>query len=59
MFGYELRLFEKILVVLNLVGIIAILVGIWLAFGSDLVENCWDKYQTEQEAISNCENRDA
>lgn len=55
MFGYELRLFEKILVVVNLVGIIAILVGIWLGFGQNSVENCWDKYDTEHEAISNCE----
>lgn len=55
MFGYELRWFEKILVVLNLVGIIGILVGIWLGFGQNSVQNCWDKYQTEQQAITHCE----
>lgn len=56
MFGYELRWFEKILVVLNLVGIIGLLVVIWSFFGSNLVENCWDKYPTEEQAIIHCEN---
>jgi len=45
---------EKALFGLNLV-----LIGfiIWLIFGffNNSVENCWDKYQTENEAIMNCE----
>jgi hypothetical protein len=55
MFGCKLRLFEKVLVVINLVLVVGILVGIWLGFGQDLVENCWDKYDTEVQAITNCE----
>lgn len=55
MFGCQLNLVEKILVVINLILIVGILVVIWLGFGQDLVENCWDKYQTEFEAISHCE----
>jgi hypothetical protein len=54
-FGFELRLFERILVVVNLILVVGILVVFWLGFGQDLVENCWDKYQTEFEAISHCE----
>lgn len=55
MFGCKLNLVEKVLVATNLVLIIGILVVIWLGFGSDLVENCWDKYQTEEQAITHCE----
>ena len=55
MFGFEIRPFEKVLVVINLVLVVGILVVIWLGFGQDLVENCWDKYQTEFEAITHCE----
>ena len=55
MFGYELRWFEKVLVVLNLVGLIGLLVVIWSFFGQNPVENCWDKYETEDQAIIHCE----
>lgn len=55
MFGYELRWFEKILFIVNLVGIIGILVGIWFGFGQNSVQNCWDNYLTEQQAITHCE----
>lgn len=57
MFGYKLRFFEQVLVVVNLVLIIGILVVIWLGFGSDLVENCWGKYATEEQAITHCEKQ--
>ena len=52
MFGLHLRWFERILVVVNLVLITGILVYF---FGQILVENCWDKYATEEQAISHCE----
>jgi hypothetical protein len=46
---------EKALFGLNLVLIGLI---IWLIFGffNNSVENCWDQYQTENEAIMHCEN---
>ncbi len=50
-----MRLFEKVLVVINAILVLIILVGIFSFFGQNSVENCWDKYQTEFEAISNCE----
>jgi len=52
MFGLSLRWFERILVVVNLVLIIGILIYF---FGQISVENCWDKYATEEQAISHCE----
>jgi hypothetical protein len=55
MFGYELRLFEKVLVVINLVLIIGILVA-FFGLSQNLVDNCWSKYQTEEQAISHCES---
>jgi len=55
MFGYKLRWFEQILVVLNLVLAIGILVAIF-GWNNNLVENCWDKFETEDQAISHCEN---
>lgn len=37
--------------------IAAIILGYFvLQFGSDSVGNCWDKYQTESQAIKMCEN---
>lgn len=54
MFGYKLRWFEQILVVLNLVLAIGILVAIF-GWNNNLVQNCWDKYPTEEQAISHCE----
>jgi hypothetical protein len=50
-----MRLFEKLLVVINAILVVIILVAIFSFFGQDSVKNCWDKYQTEFEAISNCE----
>jgi hypothetical protein len=50
-----MRLFEKVLVVVNAILVLGILVAIFSFFGQNSVENCWDKYQTEHEAISNCE----
>jgi hypothetical protein len=50
-----MRLFEKVLVVINAILVLIILVGIFSFFGQNPVENCWDKYQTEFEAITNCE----
>lgn len=48
--------FEKIMFTLNLV--VAILIIWFVAYnlvGDNLVENCWDNYKTEVEAIKNCE----
>jgi len=56
MFGYELRLFEKVLVVINLVLIVGILVA-YFGLSQNLVDNCWSKYKTEEQAISHCENQ--
>ena len=50
-----MRLFEKVLVAVNAILVVGILVAIFSFFGQNLVENCWDKYHTEHEAISNCE----
>lgn len=48
--------FEKIMFTLNLVAAILI---IWFVIHNlvqeNLVENCWDNYKTEVEAIKNCE----
>jgi hypothetical protein len=49
-----MRLYEKVLVVINSILVVAILVAI-ISFFNIPVENCWDKYDTEFEAISNCE----
>jgi hypothetical protein len=32
-------------------------IGISSGGGKTVPENCWDKYQTEYEAITNCEKR--
>jgi hypothetical protein len=50
-----MRLFEKLLVVINAILVVGILVAIFGFFGQNSVENCWDKYQTEEQAISHCE----
>lgn len=49
-----MRLFEKILVAVNLV-LIVFIISLFFGWTENLVENCWNKYQTEHEAISNCE----
>ena len=49
-----MRLFEKILVVINGILVVGILVAIF-SFFNNSVENCWDKYETEDLAITNCE----
>lgn len=49
-----MRLFEKILVAVNLV-LIVFIISLFFDWTENLVENCWDKYQTEQEAITHCE----
>jgi hypothetical protein len=50
-----MRLFEKVLVGINAILVLGILVAIFSFFGQNSVENCWDKYDTEIQAISNCE----
>lgn len=54
--GWKLSRKDKFWFVLNLV--VAILI-IWFVIhnlvGDNLVENCWDQYSTEHEAILNCE----
>jgi hypothetical protein len=49
-----MRLFEKILVGINGILVVGILVAIF-GFFNIPVENCWDKYETEEQAISHCE----
>jgi hypothetical protein len=49
-----MRLFEKVLVVINAILVVGILVAVF-GFYNIPVENCWDKYETEFEAISHCE----
>jgi hypothetical protein len=49
-----MRLFEKLLVVINAILVVGILVAIF-GFFNNSVENCWDKYETEEQAISYCE----
>lgn len=46
---------EKALFWLNLVFAVLIIWFIWLKFGWNLVENCWDRFDTEVDAIRNCE----
>ena len=45
--------------ILVFAGIIVVMLGFllygFLAMGIGQVDNCWDKYSTEQEAILNCE----
>jgi hypothetical protein len=49
-----MRLFEKILVGINGILVVGILVAIF-GFFNNSVQNCWDKYETEEKAISHCE----
>jgi hypothetical protein len=49
-----MRLFEKVLVVVNGILVVGILVAIF-GFFNIPVENCWDKYEIEEQAISHCE----
>ena len=49
-----MRLFEKILVAVNLV-LIVFIISLFFGWTENLVENCWDKYETEDQAIANCE----
>jgi hypothetical protein len=49
-----MRLFEKVLVAINLV-LVVFIISLFFGWTENLVENCWDKYNTEFEAISNCE----
>jgi amino acid permease len=55
MFGYELRLFEKVLVIVNIILVIGILVAYFI-LSQNLVDNCWSKFQTEDQAVSHCES---
>jgi hypothetical protein len=47
--------------ILVLIGIFVLMIGSLLygllVVGAGQVENCWDKYQTEKEAIMNCEGK--
>lgn len=52
----RLRLWEKLLVAVNLVLLVFNIWLLWRGFTNNLVENCWDKYATEQQAIEMCEN---
>jgi len=55
MFGYELRLFEKVLVIVNIILVVGILVA-YFSLSQNLVDNCWSKFQTEKQAVSHCES---
>jgi hypothetical protein len=46
---------EKLVFGLNLVLTAIVLVQMIIWFDNP-VENCWDKYQTEKQAIENCED---
>ena len=54
---------EKVSVqeILVFIGIFVLMIGSLLygllVVGVGKVENCWDKYQTEEEAIMNCEGK--
>lgn len=45
--------------ILVFIGIFVVMIGTllygFLGLGVGKIENCWDKYSTEQEAILNCE----
>lgn len=47
--------------ILVFIGIFVVMIGTllygFLGLGVGKIENCWDKYSTEQEAISNCEGK--
>ena len=47
--------------ILVFIGIFVLMIGSLLygllVVGVGKVENCWDKYQTEEEAIINCEGK--
>jgi hypothetical protein len=49
-----MRLFEKVLVVINII-LVGFIISLFFGWTENLVENCWDKYHTEFEAISHCE----
>ena len=55
MFGYELRLFEKVLVIVNVILVVGILIA-YFTLSQNLVDNCWSKFQTEEQAVSHCES---
>jgi len=48
----------KFLFWLNLVLAGLVIWLIWFGFGHNSVENCWNQYQTEVEAILHCEGSD-
>jgi hypothetical protein len=49
-----MKLFEKILVAVNLV-LIVFIISLFFGWTENLVENCWNKYHTEEQAITHCE----
>jgi hypothetical protein len=49
-----MKLWEKAVFGLNLILIAIICYQLTIWFNNS-VENCWDKYQTENEAIAHCE----
>jgi hypothetical protein len=57
MFGCKLNLVEKLLVAVNAV-LVVFVISLFFGWTENLVENCWDKYETEEQAISHCEKQD-
>jgi hypothetical protein len=51
----KMKPWEKLVFGLNLVLTAIVLVQMIIWFDNP-VENCWDKYQTEKQAIENCED---
>lgn len=49
-----MRLFEKVLVVVNAI-LVVFVISLFFGWTENLVENCWDKYPTEEQAIIHCE----
>lgn len=56
----EVKKSVVVLIVLMLITELIILVGAYAAglLRTNKTENCWDQYQTEQQAIENCEGQD-
>ena len=49
---------EQVAFLINLALGIGIIIGIlWAILYQQQLENCWTKYQTEVEAIRNCETK--
>lgn len=47
---------EQVVFIINLSISVTVIIGIlWAVLYQQQLENCWSKYQFEQDAIQNCE----